>query len=263
MAVDAADVQLAKRLATEAGHELLALRDKLGFADAKLLRTEGDLRGNEIIMAGLAEARPDDAILSEEGRGEHGRDGSSRLRADRVWIIDPLDGTREYGEPGREDWAVHVALWERGRLAVGVVALPARGEVLHSAEPPRPTEHTGRVRIAVSRTRPPAFLPGVVADLDAQPVSMGSAGAKIAAVVLGQMDAYIHAGGQYEWDSAAPVAVARATGLHASRIDGTDLVYNRPNPRLDDIVVCRPELAAPIVESIARHRAGSTVDRKK
>lgn len=254
MGTETTDMRLARRLATEAGRELLALRDKLGYADAKQLRDEGDMRGNEVIMTGLAEARPDDAVLSEEGTGEQGRGGRSRLAADRVWIIDPLDGTREYGEAGRDDWAVHVALWQAGRLAVGVVALPAQGRVLCSDDPPALAEATDRLRIAVSRSRPPEFLPRIAEELKAELVPIGSAGAKVSAVVLGKVDAYVHAGGQYEWDSAAPVAVAQAAGLHTSRIDGAPLTYNNPDPRLDDLVVCRADLRAPILSAIAAHR---------
>ncbi|MFD0560513.1 3'(2'),5'-bisphosphate nucleotidase [Stackebrandtia endophytica] len=254
MRIEAADEELARRLASEAGRELLTLRDKLGFSSAAQLRREGDLRGNDVIMSGLLEARPRDAILSEEGSGERGRDGRSRLTAERVWIIDPLDGTREYGEAGRDDWAVHVALWAHGELALGVVALPAQDLILSSEQPPPKPEPGDRVRIAVSRSRPPGFLSAVVEALDAELVPMGSAGAKVSAVVLGKVDAYVHAGGQFEWDSAAPVAIAEATGLHASRIDGAPLTYNNPNPRLDDLVVCRAELSAPILGAIAKSR---------
>lgn len=254
MGTTAADAQLARRLATEAGRELIALRDKLGFSDAQQLRDEGDLRGNEVIMSGLAEARPDDAVLSEEGAGEQGRRGQSRLSAERVWIIDPLDGTREYGEAGRNDWAVHVALWANGRLALGAVALPAQAMVLSSDKPPRAPAASGRLRIAVSRSRPAEFLPRMAKELDAELVPIGSAGAKVSAVILGKVDAYVHAGGQYEWDSAAPVAIAQATGLHTSRIDGAPLTYNNPDPRLDDLVVCRADLSAPILAAIAGNR---------
>jgi 3'(2'), 5'-bisphosphate nucleotidase len=165
-----------------------------------------------------------------------------------VWIIDPLDGTREFGEPGREDWAVHVALWSCGRLAAGAVALPAAGKLFLADPPPTvPGRRGGPWRIAASRTRAPAIVGQVARALDAEIVAMGSAGAKTMAVVTGQVDAYIHAGGQYEWDSAAPVAVASAAGLHASRLDGSPLVYNRPDAWLPDLVVCRAELAATIL----------------
>jgi 3'(2'), 5'-bisphosphate nucleotidase len=197
----------------------------------------------------LAVERPGDQVLSEEGI-----DPRARLDADRVWIVDPLDGTREFAEPSREDWAVHVALWERGEVVAGAVALPALDLVYATDVPVLVPEKDSRpLRLAVSRTRPPSFVVVLAAELGAELVPMGSAGAKCAAVWRGEIDAYVHAGGQYEWDSAAPVAVARAAGLHTSRIDGEPLRYNRPDPLLPDLLVCRPELAAPIVAGIARH----------
>lgn len=179
----------------------------------------------------------------------------ARLDADRVWIIDPLDGTREFSEEGRTDWAVHVALWDRtagpeGGLVAGAVAMPARKVVLGTAAT-APTGGDGPIRIAVSRTRPPAFVTQLLSDLGGVPAPMGSAGVKVCAVVTGEVDAYVHGGGQYEWDSAAPVAVAIAAGLYASRIDGSPLLYNRSNPRLPDLLVCRPELAERLLKAIA------------
>jgi len=166
-----------------------------------------------------------------------------------VWIIDPLDGTREYGE-GRADWAVHVALWVDGELAAGAVAIPAENLTLDTANPlPRPAP-ANRIRLAVSRTRPPAFVTALAEALDAELVPMGSAGVKATAVLRGQVDAYVHAGGQYEWDSAAPVAVALACGLHASRLDGTRLRYAQPDPWLPDLVVCHPDLAVAVTEAL-------------
>jgi 3'(2'), 5'-bisphosphate nucleotidase len=197
-------------------------------------------------MAELARLRPDDAVLSE-----HGESDNQRLGADRVWIVDPLDGTREFAEEGREDWAVHIALLEHGDLVAGAVALPARQRVLSTADvtgPPKAA--TQQPKIAVSRTRPPAVATRVADLLGATLVPMGSAGVKIAAVILGDADAYLHGGGQYEWDSAAPVAVARAAGLHVSRLDGTPLRYNQPNPWLPDLVVCRPELADRLLAAV-------------
>jgi 3'(2'), 5'-bisphosphate nucleotidase len=207
-------------------------------------------------------------VLSEEGI-----DDPARLRADRVWIVDPLDGTREFGEAGRVDWAVHIALWGRtsativeaatdnkaegwGRLVAGAIALPAQHTVLATDAPPPyppiPGTPEDRIRIAASRSRPPAFVQRLAEEIDAELVPMGSAGAKIAAVIDGRVDAYVHAGGQYEWDSAAPVAVATATGMHASRIDGATLEYNRPDPRLPDLVVCRKALAPRMLAALAR-----------
>jgi 3'(2'), 5'-bisphosphate nucleotidase len=242
------DHALARDLATEAGALLLRLRADRGFGDLKALRDAGDRESHIYLTEALARQRPDDAVLSEEGK-----DDLARLHADRVWIIDPLDGTREYAEEGRADWAVHVALWERSGLTAGAVALPAQGRTLSTAEPAGPADvDTGHIRVAVSRTRPPEFLGRFVdhVDADVELVPIGSAGAKVAAVLIGEVDAYIHAGGQYEWDSAAPVAVAHANGAHASRIDGSSLTYNREDPNLPDILVCHPELAPTLLAGI-------------
>ncbi|MFF2777352.1 3'(2'),5'-bisphosphate nucleotidase CysQ [Streptomyces sp. NPDC058052] len=241
------DHRLAADLAERAGSLLLALREDTGFADAAALKAAGDLASHEFLADALAAHRPEDAVLSEEAA-----DDPRRLTASRVWIVDPLDGTREFSEEGRDDWAVHVALWERGRLAAGAIALPAQGKVLGTgAAAPLPAPASGAPRITVSRTRPPAFVARLAARMGARTVPMGSAGVKIAAVLQGTADAYVHAGGQYEWDSAAPVAAALAAGAHASRLDGTPLVYNRPDPRLPDLVVCRPELAERLLAEIA------------
>ena len=247
---------LAAELAEEAGKRLLDLRADGGSPDG--LRKAGDRLSHEFLMAELAARRPGDAVLSEEGR-----DNPVRLSASRVWIVDPLDGTREFGEPGRTDWAVHVALWERGALTAGAVALPAQGQVLSTAtppvlppEPPGGGELTGRaLRVLVSRTRPPAFLERLSELTGLTLMPLGSAGAKAAAVIQGEADAYVHAGGQYEWDSAAPVAVAVAAGLHASRIDGSVLEYNQPDPVLPDILICSTVLAKPLLDAIAAARA--------
>ena len=196
-------------------------------------------------MRRLAQLRPDDAVLSEEGA-----DDQRRISRARVWIVDPLDGTREYGEPPRSDWAVHVALVVDGTPAVGAVALPAQGRVLSTGAPPRLPQAVSPPRLVVSRTRPPAWTGDVAAILGATLVPMGSAGAKIAAVVSGDAEVYVHGGGQYEWDSAAPVAVARAAGLHTSRLDGSSLRYNQPNPWLPDLVVCHPTLAADVLAAV-------------
>ena len=207
----------------------------------------------------LSAHRPGDSVLSEESRETHV--DTERLSADRVWIIDPLDGTREFSEPPREDWAVHVALWARddqgvGELVAGAVAQPGLGTTFHTGEPPAVPERTSdRPRIAVSRTRPPAFVQAMAAEIGADLVPMGSAGAKVISVARDVTDAYVHAGGQFEWDSAAPVAVARAAGLFTSRIDGSPLVYNQQDVLLPDLVVCRPELADQILEFIGRHGA--------
>jgi len=239
------DHQLAAQLATEAGRLLLEVRAELADAGEAERKAAGDRRSHEFLMAALAAQRPDDAVLSEEGA-----DNPVRLAADRVWIVDPLDGTREFSELGRDDWAVHVALWQAGDLTAGAIALPARGITLATPTVPAPPEHTGAPRIAVSRSRPPAVAEAVRERLGGVLVPMGSAGVKVAAVVQGVADVYVHAGGQYEWDSAAPVAVARAAGLHTSRIDGSPLAYNRPDPLLPDLVVCRPEYAEEVLAAI-------------
>jgi 3'(2'), 5'-bisphosphate nucleotidase len=242
-----ADDRLAAELAAEAGRLLLALRSEGGDPDE--LRKAGDRSSHEFLAAQLATQRPADAILSEEGR-----DDPARLAAERVWIVDPLDGTREFGEPGRADWAVHVALWERGALTAGAVALPAEDRVLSTAGPPPAPEPPppGRpLRVVVSRTRPPALLEELSQLIDLSLVPLGSAGAKAAAVIKGEADAYIHGGGQYEWDSAAPVAVAQAAGLHASRLDGSALTYNQPDPMLPDILICPAALAGTLLDALS------------
>lgn len=245
------DAGFAVWLARRAGDLLIGLRAELGFDDATGLRDAGDRRSHEMLMAAFGKWRPGDAVLSEEGERGTAAD-LVRLSADRVWIVDPLDGTREYGEPGRTDWAVHIALWQRGRgLTAGAVALPAEGLVFSTtAKIPVRSAPGERIRIATSRTRPPDFLPGLARRLSAELVPMGSAGAKVCAVIRGTVDAYIHAGGQYEWDSAAPVAVALATGHFASRLDGSTLEYNRPEPSLPDLVVCRPELGPRLISAL-------------
>jgi 3'(2'), 5'-bisphosphate nucleotidase len=280
------DHELARDLAAEAGRRLLDLRALGGEPD--LLRKDGDRLSHEFLTAALAARRPGDVVLSEEGA-----DDPARLAADRVWIVDPLDGTREFGEPGRTDWAVHVALWERsdasdpGDLIASAVALPAQGRVLSTApgEPDQcsiepvitgPMFHRagggvrsdeaggddesggaagsqgrdGRVRIVVSRTRAPRLVRDISDLIGAELAPLGSAGAKVAAVVCGEADAYVHAGGFYEWDTAAPVAVARAAGLHASRIDGSPLTYNQRQLLMPDILVCRSALADNLLRAI-------------
>jgi len=300
------DDRLARDLAVEAGRRLVALRGHGGKPDE--LRKAGDRMSHEFLSAELARRRPGDWVLSEEAADDLGR-----LTADRVWIVDPLDGTREFGDAGREDWAVHVALWERaphggvprgdvphgedpaggrsgrgpqsppdgqGGLTAGAVALPAQGEVLSTVTPPPapsaswtgswpasspsspgswpPARPGGRLRVVVSRSRPAPFLPRMAELLGADLIPLGSAGAKAAAVLRGHADAYVHAGGQYEWDSAAPVAVARAAGFRASRIDGRELSYNQPDLFMPDILVCPPALAGALVDAIRSAQSGET-----
>jgi 3'(2'), 5'-bisphosphate nucleotidase len=327
------DHALARDLAEQAGWRLVELRARGG--DADVLRKAGDRLSHEFLTRELADRRPGDVVLSEEGA-----DNPARLSARRVWIVDPLDGTREFGEPGRTDWAVHVALWEKterehsgpsgpGDLFAGAVALPAQGKVLSTAtagqrqqcsidvatttsifhrgregasdggdsgtalpggdggagsgEAGEPSGGvgggeagkasggarggeageasggvgggeagvaSGRIRIVVSRTRAPQFVRNIADLINAELVPLGSAGAKVAAVVGGEVDAYVHGGGFYEWDTAAPVAVARAAGFHASRIDGSALTYNQPDLLMPDILVCRPALAGTLLQAI-------------
>lgn len=246
------DHLLAAWLADAAGRRLLEVRATSGL-EGKELKDAGDLAAHTLLMELVARYRPDDGVLSEEGTNDAAAN-AVRLSKERVWIIDPLDGTREFSEPPREDWAVHVALWANGDLVAGAVAQPALGETFHTGNPPAlPPYDGGVVRIAVSRTRPPAFVTALAEALDAEVVPMGSAGVKMISVVRNVTDAYVHAGGQYEWDSAAPVAVARAAGLFTSRVDGTPLVYNQEDVYLPDVVVCRPELAERILDFIATH----------
>jgi len=242
--------QAAVELAGQAGTALLDLRG--GGLTGKELGNEGDRRSHRLLMARLADRFPDDRIRSEEA------DRSEVLgsQSGRVWIIDPLDGTREYSE-GREDWAVHVALAVDGEPVVGAVALPAMGLVLGTGSPPTLVAPRAVPRMVVSRTRPPDFVPAVAERLGAETVPMGSAGAKIAAVIRGEAEIYLHAGGQYEWDSAAPVAVALAMGIHATRLDGSPLRYSQPDPWLPDLVVCHPDLAEAVTAALGEAgRAG-------
>jgi 3'(2'), 5'-bisphosphate nucleotidase len=250
------DHLLAAWLAEQAGRRLLEVRSE--GLEGRALKDAGDQAAHELLMRLLAEHRPGDAVLSEEGK-----DDKARLQADRVWIVDPLDGTREFSEPPRDDWAVHVALWQRGAgdgstgegdLVAAAVGQAALGETFHTGAPPVVPPSTSEApRIAVSRSRPPEFVHGLAAELEAQLVAMGSAGAKVISVARDVTDAYVHAGGQYEWDSAAPVAVARAAGLFTSRVDGSPLRYNQDDVYLPDLVVCRPELADRILAWIAEH----------
>jgi 3'(2'), 5'-bisphosphate nucleotidase len=249
--VASSDGDLAASLATAAGRLLLEVRSR-SFCDDAARKGAGDAESHRFLAAELTRLRPDDAVLSEEGA-----DDVTRLDARRVWIVDPLDGTREFAEPARSDWAVHVALWEQGELTAGAVALPALGTTLSTARPPTlPAPAGGPLRLLVSRTRPPALVEELARVLGGELVPMGSAGAKTVAVVRGEADVYVHGGGQYEWDSAAPVAVARAAGLHTSRLDGSALAYNQPRPWLPDLLVCRPELADRLLGALADLPAG-------
>ena len=238
------DAELAARLAETAGRLLLELR-ACGLLEGRELGAAGDKVANPFLMAALRARRPDDGILSEESA-----DSPDRLGRHRVWIIDPLDGTREYSE-GRDDWAVHVALSIGGRPEIGAVALPAQDLVYRSdAPPPVPAPPQGAPRLLVSRTRPPAEAQRVAEALGAELVTMGSAGAKAMAVLSGAGDVYLHAGGQYEWDNCAPAAVALGAGLHATRLDGSALAYNNEDPRLPDLLICHPSCASAVLRAL-------------
>ena len=239
------DVEVAEEAARAAGDALLQLRAG-GDLTGRALGDAGDAGAQRAIAEVLRRQRPDDVVFSEEAV-----DDRSRLAAGRVWIVDPLDGTREYGETDRSDFAVHVALWSAGGLAAAAVALPAVGEVLVTEPAPALPEAVARPpRIAVSRTRPPAQAEAAAAAVGGELVPLGSAGWKTTAVVRGEVDAYVHAGGMYQWDSAAPVAIALAAGLTALRLDGSPLRYNEPDPSLPDLLVCRPGLAPALLAAV-------------
>ncbi len=241
------DHRTARELALAAGELLLTLRAAQAMGDPDELRRAGDRRSNDFILGELRDRCAGDHILSEEAP-----DDLARVDAARVWIVDPLDGTREFGEIGRTDWAVHVALLVDGHLAAGAVALPARGQVFCTDDPPAPVRYADRVpRIAVSRTRPGPLAAELARRLDGTLEPMGSAGVKAMAVLTGDADIYAHSGGQYVWDSAAPVAVAMTAGLHASRLDGSALVYDAASTWLPDLLICRPELSERVLKVVA------------
>lgn len=252
---DLTDAELAADLAADSGKLLLQVRAEIGFDQPWTLGEAGDRQANSLLLRRLQAERPGDAVLSEEAH-----DDLARLKSDRVWIIDPLDGTREFSTPGRDDWAVHIALWRRSsngqpEITDAAVALPARGNVVYRTDTvtsgAAPAGVPGTLRIAVSATRPPAVLHRIRQTLAIQPVSIGSAGAKAMAVIDGYVDAYLHAGGQWEWDSAAPAGVMLAAGMHASRLDGSPLRYNQLDPYLPDLLMCRAEVAPILLGAIA------------
>jgi len=248
------DAELAADLAADAGKLLLAVREEIGFGHPWALGDAGDFEANALLLRRLRAERPGDAVLSEEAH-----DDLLRLKSDRVWIIDPLDGTREFSTQGRDDWAVHIALWQRptdgkSQITDAAVALPARGNIVYRTDTvtadAAPVGVPSTLRIAVSATRPPAVLHRIRQTLAIQPVAIGSAGAKAMAVIDGHVDAYLHAGGQWEWDSAAPAGVILAAGMHASRLDGSPLQYNQLDPYLPDFVMCRAEVAPILLDAI-------------
>ncbi|MEW4467878.1 3'(2'),5'-bisphosphate nucleotidase CysQ [Parasphingorhabdus sp. JC815] len=237
------DAELAAKLAKDAGALLLELRQESPLT-GKQLGDAGDKAANEMLVAALRTLRPDDGLLSEECK-----DTLERLNSDRVWIIDPVDGTREYSE-GRDDWAVHVALSVNGKAAAGAVALPALGLTLRSDLPITLPAHASKPRMVVSRSRPPSEALAIAEILDADLIPMGSAGAKAMAVVRGEADIYLHSGGQYEWDNCAPVAVAQAHGLHCSRMDGSALIYNQKDTYLPDLLICHAQDADRVLKLV-------------
>ncbi len=238
------DADLAAHLAEVAGRILLEVRAS-GMFEGKALGKAGDQTANQFLMHALQAQRPDDGLLSEESK-----DTDERLAKQRAWIIDPVDGTREYGEE-RTDWAVHVGMAVDGVAQLGAVALPGRDMVLRSDQPRALPEAAKRPRFVVSRTRPAKEAQAVCEAMGGELVPMGSAGAKAMAIVLGEAEVYLHSGGQYEWDSCAPVAVAKAHGLHCSRIDGSPLLYNQKDTYLPDLLICRPELAQEALALVA------------
>ena len=239
------DAELAAHLAEVAGDILIKVRES-GMFEGKSLGKAGDETANQFLVHALRQQRPDDGLLSEESK-----DTQERLSKERVWIVDPVDGTREYGE-ARSDWAVHVALCIGGRPEIGAVALPGLGTVLRTDKPIEVPPAAETPRMVVSRTRPAAEAVAVSEKIGAELVGMGSAGAKAMAVVRGEAEIYLHTGGQYEWDSAAPAAVALAHGMHASRIDGSPLVYNQADTYMPDLLICRPEYADQVLAEVAK-----------
>lgn len=248
MSIIADDSALAAHLAEIAGKLLLQVRDS-GLLSLKTLGKAGDQTANQFLIHAVTEQRPNDGLLSEESK-----DTDARLSKSRVWIIDPVDGTREYGE-GRTDWAVHVALAIDGAPVIGAVALPGLDVVLRSDQPTKIPPAPEKLRMVVSRTRPAAEALTVANALGAECIPMGSAGAKAMAVVRGEADIYLHNGGQYEWDSCAPAAVAAAFGLHVSRIDGSPLIYNQVDTYIPDLLICRKEHAQSVLDAL---KAAST-----
>ena len=237
------DAELAAHLAEVAGRLLIEVRAS-GMLSLKALGKAGDATANQFLVHALREQRPDDGLLSEEEK-----DNAERLAKSRVWIVDPVDGTREYGEE-RTDWAVHVALAIDGVPTIGAVALPGLGIVLRTDRPGAVPAAPEKLRMLVSRTRPAAEAVAVAEKLGAELIGMGSAGAKAMAVVRGEADIYLHTGGQYEWDSCAPAAVALAHGLHCSRVDGSPLVYNQADVYMPDLLICRQEHAAKVLQLV-------------
>lgn len=244
MTAELNDATLAQRLAQGTGEILKGVRN-VGLLRGTELGKAGDALAQDWIARSLVQHRPNDAMLSEEAE-----DDLARLDNSRVWIIDPLDGTREYAG-GRQDWAVHIALVEDGKIVESAVGMPDLGRVFSSSEV-RAVEGSRTNRLVISQNTTPAIAEFIAEDLGLELVTMGSCGAKAVSVILGDNDAYVHAGGQYEWDNAAPVGIAQAAGLHTSRLDGTELCYNCESPYLPDLVISRPDMADEILASAAK-----------
>ncbi|MHA7686297.1 3'(2'),5'-bisphosphate nucleotidase CysQ [Corynebacterium evansiae] len=244
MTAELNDATLAQRLAQGTGEILKGVRN-VGLLRGTELGKAGDALAQDWIARSLVQHRPNDAMLSEEAE-----DDLTRLDNSRVWIIDPLDGTREYAG-GRQDWAVHIALVENGKIVESAVGMPDLGRVFSSSEV-RAVEGSRTNRLVISQNTTPAIAEFIAEDLGLELVTMGSCGAKAVSVILGDNDAYVHAGGQYEWDNAAPVGIAQAAGLHTSRLDGTELCYNCESPYLPDLVIARPDMADEILASAAK-----------
>lgn len=255
------DSEVAADVAERAAALLIDLRsrwdwDTGGAQPSRDLGRRGDRESNDLILSLLATHRPDDRVLSEESA-----DDPARLEAERVWIVDPLDGTREFSMQGRPDWAVHVALWEAGKgITAAAVSQPALGQTYATGRPGSAGDigvtGAGAAVVLVSDSRPPDFADEVAGRLGMRPMPMGSAGAKAMAVLRGEASAYLHAGGQWEWDSAAPVGVVLGAGLHASRLDGSPLLYNQPRPYLPDLLICYPAVADAFLGALAEVLTG-------
>lgn len=244
------DLVFARELARGTAEVLLQVRAQLGFSMRYRLMDAGDEAAQKYISAALKRYRPDDAVLSEEAP-----DDLARLDADRVWIVDPVDGTSAYGWESSDEWAVHIALWERGQLTLGVVGRPATGEVFDSQSATvAPLLYPDELRIVCSRSRTTSFVRSVARDVGGDLVDMSSAGIKALAVLTGEADAYLHTGGQHQWDNAAPVAVAHGAGLVAERVDGSPMIYNERSVAIDDLLICRPEVYDDLRAAIDHHR---------
>ena len=242
------DHVLAARLAQSAADLLVdILDDRAPAENGWRLEHLGDRRSHGFLVAELHRHRPEDAVLSEEGH-----DDLTRLDAERVWIVDPLDGSSNYG--WSDQWAVHVGLVEAGVPTAGAVAVPCFGRTYATDPAPEPIMSRVGPRPVVVVARSRHHIDGrlLASALGAEVLAIGSAGVKAMAVVRGEADAYVHGGGLYEWDSCAPVAVAQAAGLHASRLDGSPLEYNKADPWSPGLVICQRHIADELLEILKK-----------